>query len=548
MFKSVFQWLHQHRPAWGVRPMWALSYALAAVMVVGVVLSYHLPGYGFTYLISFGDESFQRYDWTSDRDVVVFKHLQSPGYDGQYYAQLALDPWLEDPSLATTVDNLPYRARRILLSWTAHVFGMGHPQWVMNVFALQNLVSWLGMGVLLLHWFPPVSLDRAFRWFGTMFATGVCFSLASSLADGPSVLLLLLALYWWDRGHSWRATAVLAAGGLMKETNILGGAMLAPADWRSLRGWALGVGRGILVAAPILLWIVVVSARLDAGEGGGLAGEGNFALPFVAIWGKASELVKAGLRGEVPLNYLAVSWAAWVSLLVQAGFLLGRWRWSEAAWRLTVPFAALALVIGGANWDGHPGGVTRSLLPMLIGFNLLVPVGRKWWPVLVLGNLTMWFGPVQFAGPAETGYRVSVEQTAVTQSAGAGLQLEFPRPWYALEGDGEETWRWAADSAEIVLINTFSEPLVMDVSGAWAGWDERTLSIRQEERLWWSERAERRPTRWRLSGVLVPPGGSVLRFEADRPPVEGQGSDARPLSFRLFSLEIRGRPLSADTP
>lgn len=552
MLSRLIRKLVRPRSRFGVRPVWAATYAGAVVWVVVTVLGYHQAGYGYTYLISFGDDALQRRDWPAERNVAVFTHLQSPGYDGQYYAQLALDPWLEDEALLNaTVDDLPYRARRILLSWSAHVIGMGHPQWVLNVFALQNLAGWLVMGGLLLRWFPPVDFDRALRWFGLMFATGMCFSLTSSLADGPSLVMLTLALYWWDQGHRWRATAVLAIGGLMKETNILGGAVAAPVNWRSGRDWMRAIGSGLLVMAPLVIWMLVVRARLTgSGEGAAASsGVGNFDLPLVAVIAKAGALWREWWHGPTAWRFLAISVAALISIVVQAGFLLGRWRWSEAAWRLTVPFAALAVVIGGANWDGHPGGVTRSLLPMLLGFNLLVPRGRSWLPVLILGNLTMFFGPLQFKAPPEAGYTVRVTTPAgapARDRAAPGLTLEFPRPWYALESDAQDQWRWAGGSADVVVHNPFAVPLEVRITGRWAGRTRRSLRVKQGEQVLWEEEVGPENTPWRVSGVRLPPGESRLRFETDAAPGDGERSDRRQLAFRIFRLDVRGTLLEPE--
>ena len=51
-------------------------------------------------------------------------------YDGQFYAQLALDPLLRNPAIDRALDQPPYRARRILFSWTAWLAGFGRPWWV----------------------------------------------------------------------------------------------------------------------------------------------------------------------------------------------------------------------------------------------------------------------------------------------------------------------------------------------------------------------------------------------------------------------------------
>ena len=82
-------------------------------------------------------------------------HYQSPGYDGQFYAQLAVEPLLRNRRLDKALDTPPYRARRILFSWTAYVLGLGRPRWILKAYALQNIIAWLLLAWLLLRWFPP---------------------------------------------------------------------------------------------------------------------------------------------------------------------------------------------------------------------------------------------------------------------------------------------------------------------------------------------------------------------------------------------------------
>ena len=61
------------------------------------------------------------------------------------------------------MDNLPYRARRILFCWTAYLLGMGQPRLILQAYALQNVLCWLLLAWLLLRWFPPTSLGNLVR-------------------------------------------------------------------------------------------------------------------------------------------------------------------------------------------------------------------------------------------------------------------------------------------------------------------------------------------------------------------------------------------------
>ncbi|MBT5901225.1 MAG: hypothetical protein HOH58_03855, partial [Opitutaceae bacterium] len=433
MLHRVWNWLKTPRGGRAWRPGLVLLYLVAAAGLVHKVSDYYVPQYGFTYLIGQGDEPKREYDWIEERDVTVYRHFRSSGYDAQYYAQLALDPGLRDPSLVKSVDNLPYRARRILLPWTAYVFGLGQPNWILNFYALQNTICWFILGWLLLRWFPPDSFDRAFRWMAIMLSIGLWFSALLSLVDGPSLLLLALALRWIEQGHHWRASAILALGGLAKETNILGAAVLAPERWKNMRGWGRSILQGMLIALPLVIWFAVLRWRFS--ETGSLAGARNFAWPFVAYGERWGGLLRGLMDGGIRWKFLSAGLATHISITVQAVFLLGWWQWRKAAWRLTVPFAVLAFTLGSAVWEGYPGASSRVLLPMLLGFNLLVPKARRWLPVLILGNLTMFVGPFSMeARPAEI-YSVQIMDTELlpVDERLEEVSVSFPRPWYRTE-------------------------------------------------------------------------------------------------------------------
>jgi hypothetical protein len=49
----------------------------------------------------------------------------------------------------------------------------------------------------------------------------------------------------------------------------------------------------------------------------------------------------------------------------------------------------LFAILGSTMWDGYPIATARVILPMLFCFNLFVPPARRFWPVLVLGNLSV---------------------------------------------------------------------------------------------------------------------------------------------------------------
>jgi hypothetical protein len=80
---------------------------------------------------------------------------------------------------------------------------------------------------------------------------------------------------------------------------------------------------------------------------------------------------------------------ALVGVTVQAGALAAWVDWRNRWWRVGAAFVAVMLTAHPVVWEGYPGAYTRVLLPMTLAFNLLLP-GRRWfWPLLVLGNLSV---------------------------------------------------------------------------------------------------------------------------------------------------------------
>src|SRR5262249_35966942 len=124
---------------------------LCALFLRAVAGFYH-PGTGFTALIGFPEA-----DSSTSPALRAIPHYTYPAaasYDGQFYAQRALDPLVRDPDIDHAMDLAPFRARRILFSWTAWAFGLGRPAWILEAYALQNVVCWLALAALLARWFP----------------------------------------------------------------------------------------------------------------------------------------------------------------------------------------------------------------------------------------------------------------------------------------------------------------------------------------------------------------------------------------------------------
>lgn len=364
------------------------AYAATVLVFLASLAQYYGRNTGFTSLICFGDQ-FEAARLPAVLDAPHYVHHQSPGYDGQFYAQLAIDPVLRDPRLEGALDAAPYRARRILFSWTAHLLGLGRPAWVLKAYALQNVLAWLLLAWVLSRWFPPSAPRNLIPWIGCLFGVGLIYSVRFALTEGPGLLVLALAVAAMERGRPWLASGLMAAVGLGRETNLVAGGVLID---RVPRGWGDAIalaGRGLAALLPVAAWFLYVRWVFPPLADSGAA---NFALPFSGYLTKWSatltQLGSSGWWGSLARFNLA----ALVGVTVQAGYLLARRDWSSAWWRAGVPYCLLMPLLSYAVWGGDPGAIMRVVLPMTVAFNVQVLRSRYFWPLVVAGNLSVFHG------------------------------------------------------------------------------------------------------------------------------------------------------------
>ena len=356
-----------------------LPHAVVCGLLVWSVGQAYRPGAGFTALIVFGAQ----FDEQSVPALRNVRHVVTPGsgYDGQFYAQLALDPGLRDASTVQALDNPGYRGRRILFPWIASALGLARPGAVIEAYALLNVLAWFILGWLLLRWLPPGDLRSTMAWSACMLSQGLLMSVHRALPDGPSVLLLALGVLALEQDRSWVAAGILGLSGLGKETNLIGGSILVP-QRSPARGELIGIaGRGVVLIAPLLLWLVYLW-RLGLGTGQtGLGAYGPPLVSYVEKWTETVGELRAGWVGNARINLLTL-----VALTTQAAVLLRRRQWLSPWWRVGATYAGLMLVVGPGVWIGSPTAASRVVLPMTVAFNLLIPRGGWFWPLLILGN------------------------------------------------------------------------------------------------------------------------------------------------------------------
>ena len=360
--------------------------AATAAMFFMSLAQFYDAELGFTSLIQFGD---QFHDRALPTVRAVPHHIveDSAGYDGQFYAQLAVDPLVRDPEIAEALDNVQYRGRRILFSWTAFLFGLGQPSLVLQAYAVQNFVFWVLLGIVLFRWFPPRNIRNSALWSACMFSHGLIISVRSALPDGPSMLFHAVAIVAIECNRLTLASGLVGVSGLAKDLNLLASLVLMRTGvrWRQIRV-ATCLRAGALVAMPLLTWIGYL--RFMGHDLFGAAGINNFAFPlsgYVNKWAlTAAELTEDGWASLAQFSFLAL-----VSLTTQAIVMIIWADWKNPWWRVGIAYVLLMVVLGPNVWAGYPGAAPRVLLPMTFAFNIILPRNSWFWPLFVLGNLTV---------------------------------------------------------------------------------------------------------------------------------------------------------------
>lgn len=370
-----------------VSPASGFFYACLLVVTAFLLANFSVE-HGFTRLSGFGEnQSNPRLPDAQD----VYVKPGTGGYDGQFYAQVALDPSLQHPQLEEALDTPFYRARRIGMPAAAWLAGLGQSSWVLQTFPLLNVAAWFFLASYLKRKLGGLTdAESCARWFGCMFAVGVLDSLRLSLTDLPSAVFILLALYGFEKGAQRVGMLHAAVAVLIKETSIL--VMLAripeSLDWRK---WVRYVAGCVLVLLPLVLWLLYLTTRYEIASGT----SGNFALPFVSMYEFAHEIVFEKISaGEASVHdYFGL--LAILSGLLQAGVCVWYFNWRDPWWRVGAPFALLFLVAGPYVWESTMAPL-RIVLPLTFIVCLKMPRNRFFFPLLLLISLPTAHGIIRW--------------------------------------------------------------------------------------------------------------------------------------------------------
>jgi hypothetical protein len=532
-------------------PLWlfVLLGAAALAVLVSIGVRVYSPTYGLTRLIVIGSE-FNR------RGIAVYqatpKYIDPYpphrwGFDGQQYAQIALDPLLRDPRIKTAIDNPPYRARRILLPVLAWLGGLGRPFWILNVYATLNFVFWFGFAVMMTFLFRPHGWAGLAGFAAMLLTCGVIESMWASLTDFPGFNLMTLAVLAGGSGGA----GVLALAALTRETSLFGLVGL----WDFKPPWRETIRRNLrlslIAAVPMGLWFAYLAWRLHMASP---VDADNLDWPLRGIMGKLGEFSVVAVHGHI-------RWHRWylelyknpelhalltiIALLTQCIYVVTHRVWENRFWRIGMLFVPFFLCIGAPAWESH-FTVTRHALPITLAFNLLLAIrpGRAWVVWFLLGNSFVPYGIYQFYNYLGAN-RVSPPPPAEYQlvnpsSQTAAVAVRFDQGWSDLEWNGRQGWRWVTQpEANVLITNPAQQPLEAELSFVAHSVTPRSLEIKVRGIRVWAGSVAGAAVIVRTSRFLLPPGATRVNLRTAEPLTRPDLTDDRLVSFRLQNLQLR---------
>jgi hypothetical protein len=502
--------------------------AAAAVLVfLGLILRYWHPVYGFTAFIQL-DHSYDNLKIAEFRQEPVFVYPKPGPYDGIAYSQIAYHPLLGSAELRPAIDNLGYRARRILPSALAWLLAAGRPGLIAQVYAALNPAAWLILAAVLWRLLPVEDVRGAIGWAGVLFSSGALMAVRFALTYLIALVLLASAMLALETGRRGRGLGWVAAAALTRETSLVALPGFWTAPWLS----ASNLRRTALAALPLAAWMAFIWIRI----GPPTLGVGNFEWPgsgFVGKWRAAT-----GAIGHLDNPTLAwLSLLATFGLTVQAGYVVLRPKFADAWSRMGLAYVVLLLLIGGAVWEGYPGAAQRVLLPLVLAFNVLAVRRRAPLVLLLVGNLGVLSGLY-----ALTDHPYDDRELLAQRRGSAACIIRLGDGWFDRESGPRHLWAWSAGDSRLDFESWPRTGRTLEFGFRLFSLAPRTVVIREGGRELWRGAVGPHVVPVQIP-VATASGHAQVEFDTPEPGVpENANPDARRLTFGLYDPVLVGGP------
>lgn len=530
-------------------PRWAFALVgLAAfVFLLRVYAGIWTPEHGITKFLRVGREF-------DDRGTAVFRATPKfidpyPahrwGFDGQLYAEMALDPLLRDPHLHVALDDPPYRGQRILLSWIAWAIGLGKPFWVLNAYAAINLIFWVAFAWMSARLFSPLGWSGLAGYAAILLTCGVIESMQASLTDLPSFTLILAALTVGGPPGA----VILALAALVRTTSLIGFVGLADFSPRWRESLQKNIGRGLIATVPVALWVAYVLWRFR-GRQVGFDG-GNLALPFRGMMEKLGEFSVHAVHGpirwhrlffELYKSYELHALLTIIAVVTQSVYIVLHREWRSALWRWGAVVVVYFSCISFLSWESH-FTITRHALPMTLVFNLLLAArpSKAWLIWFLLGNCFVPFGVRYFDGMRELHSPAPLPEFAVVASGGFKpvVQVHYGDGWSAQQWRPDSTWRWArAEPATLVLRNDSRAAVRVELRFLTRSRKPRELRVTLGDTVILTADIPAARKVISLPGLELPPGELRVTFAATESAGESDDGTPGDVTFKIENPQL----------
>ena len=297
------------------------------------------------------------------------------GYDGQFYAALATDPFLRSPDTLKALDAPAYRASRILLPLLAWCAVLGNARaatvayqvlcWVLSVLAVVAVSLWLRQ-------------EGRSPWWGLVLGVnaGLVTAIFRSTQDGAAVCLIVATL-WLARRHrrGWPLGTASAAI-LCRETGYA--APLAVAVHELVeRRYRRALQYVLVPLVPQLAWQAYLQTTWHPNVGL----PASVAFPAIALAGKL-----AAILGARPVLLSQEFWGTLAACLtVLAGLVVafGKRRF-EPERLLFTAFAVLALCLAPRAYADVYGFSRHLIAAPFLAVAIAARENSRWARVLLL--------------------------------------------------------------------------------------------------------------------------------------------------------------------
>ena len=208
------------------------------------------------------------------------------GYDGQMYAALATDPFIQQLDTPQYLDAPSYRATRIMVPALAWILALGHASVAVVWYQLLCWGFAIGAVYLIARWLQD---EGHSSWWALLAAGsgGTAAAILRSTPDGAALFFMLAALYLHNSGRRLPALALAVVAVLTRETSVLAAIAIAADDLRHQRLASAAAFAGIPAAFAVGWQFHLKHAFGTAFD----TGAGNFYLPFAWLPNKLANVL-----------------------------------------------------------------------------------------------------------------------------------------------------------------------------------------------------------------------------------------------------------------